>query len=81
MAFRFKVYDIDYAVYVTSETMKCFGCGTEGQLVCSYPDRVGECRSAESLAEPPHAKADCGPTSLRETHIDTPNTKREEEDK
>lgn len=39
LVFKFRVDDFDY---VTSETMKCFGCGTEGHLIRSCPERAGE---------------------------------------
>ncbi len=35
LAFSFCIDDFDYTVHVTSETLKCFGCGAEGHLVRS----------------------------------------------
>lgn len=37
LVFKFKIDGYDYTVHATSETMKCFGCGTVGHLVRSCP--------------------------------------------
>lgn len=60
IVFKFKVDDFDYTVHVTSETMKCFGCGTVGHVIRSCPERVGETsRSAvANTAEPPSVWAE-----------------------
>lgn len=42
LVFKFKVDDFDYTVHVTSETMKCFGCGIVGHVIRSCPERAGE---------------------------------------
>jgi len=39
LVFKFRVDDYDYNVYVTSEKMKCFGCGMEGHLIRSCPEK------------------------------------------
>lgn len=41
LVFRFRIDDYDYIVHVTSEIMKCFGCGAEGHLIRSCPERAG----------------------------------------
>lgn len=40
LVFKFKIDGYDYTVHVTSELMKCFGCGTVGHLIRSCPERV-----------------------------------------
>lgn len=40
LVFKFRVDDYDYNVYVTSEKMKCFGCGVEGHLIRSCPEKT-----------------------------------------
>lgn len=52
LAFRFRIDDFDYTVHVTSDTLRCFGCGAEGHLVRSCPDRAGDRQAAASAAEP-----------------------------
>ena len=46
LSFNFKVDGFNYMVFATSETMKCFGCGVEGHLIRSCPERMGEQRRA-----------------------------------
>ena len=46
LSFNFKVDGFNYMVFATSETMKCFGCGVEGHLIRSCPERSGEQRQA-----------------------------------
>lgn len=60
IVFKFKVDDFDYTVHVTSETMKCFGCGTVGHVIRSCPERVGETSrsAAVNAAEPPSDRAE-----------------------
>ena len=41
LSFNFKVEGFNYMVFATSETMKCFGCGVEGHLIRSCPERAG----------------------------------------
>ena len=41
LSFSFKVDGYNYMVFATSETMKCFGCGVEGHLIRSCPERGG----------------------------------------
>ncbi|KAL7380463.1 hypothetical protein ABVT39_018320 [Epinephelus coioides] len=61
LVFKFRVDDFDHTVDVTSETMKCFGCGTEGHLIHS---RAGERRSAVADVEPPPVVVDAAEVSL-----------------
>ncbi|KAI3352308.1 hypothetical protein L3Q82_005171 [Scortum barcoo] len=44
LTLNFKVDGFNYNVFVTSETMKCFGCGAEGHLIRACPEarREGE---------------------------------------
>jgi len=48
LVFKFKVEDFDYTVHITSETMKCFGCGTVGHVIRSCPERAGETRAVNT---------------------------------
>ena len=53
LVFRFKINDFDYIVHVSSDTMKCFGCGAEGHLIRWCPERAGGSRpAAEPLCRP-----------------------------
>ncbi|KAI3376772.1 hypothetical protein L3Q82_000368 [Scortum barcoo] len=38
LTLNFKVDGFNYIVFVTSETMKCFGCGAEGHLIRACPE-------------------------------------------
>ncbi|KAI3369169.1 hypothetical protein L3Q82_026128 [Scortum barcoo] len=38
LTLNFKVDGFNYNVFVTSETMKCFGCGAEGHLIRTCPE-------------------------------------------
>ena len=40
LVFSIKVDDFDYAVFVNSGTLKCFGCGREGHLVRACPEKT-----------------------------------------
>ncbi len=40
LVLKFRVEDYDYNVYVSSEKMKCFGCGMEGHLIRSCPEKI-----------------------------------------
>ncbi|KAI4880461.1 hypothetical protein NFI96_009804 [Prochilodus magdalenae] len=42
VAFKFKIDDFDYVVFATSDSMRCFGCGQEGHLRRSCPEKVEE---------------------------------------
>lgn len=42
IAVRFKVEGFHYTISATTEAMKCFGCGQEGHLVHSCPERAQE---------------------------------------
>ena len=41
MRFQVKVDDYEYALYATSETTKCFGCGDEGHVISACPNNRG----------------------------------------
>lgn len=38
--FKFKVDDFDYTVFVTTNTMRCFGCGKSGHLIRGCPESI-----------------------------------------
>ncbi|TWW71152.1 hypothetical protein D4764_17G0006350 [Takifugu flavidus] len=37
MALHFRVDDFDYTFFVTTDSLKCFGCGKEGHVIWSCP--------------------------------------------
>ncbi|KAL6455155.1 hypothetical protein MHYP_G00364080 [Metynnis hypsauchen] len=39
-SFKFRIDNLDYTVFATTETMKCFGCGGDGHLIRSCPERL-----------------------------------------
>ncbi|XP_055364888.1 uncharacterized protein LOC129604099 [Betta splendens] len=41
LGFKLRIDDYDYVLFITSETMKCFGCGKEGHLVRACSDKAG----------------------------------------
>ncbi len=71
LAFSFHLDDFDYTVHVTSDSLKCFGCGAEGHLVCSCPERVSDRQAARSVEEPP-VGADGQPAAHSHTHSNRP---------
>ena len=54
LVFQLRVDDFDYAVFVNSGTLKCFGCGKEGHLVRACPEIAPKNRPkpAEATAGP-----------------------------
>lgn len=58
LIFKFKVDDFEYTVHVTSETMKCFGCGSVGHLIRSCPDKTNNSQLAANVAEQASVSAD-----------------------
>ena len=65
LTFKFKVDDFDYTLHVTTDNMKCFGCGMEGHLVRSCPERGGAAGPAPG-AEPPGPPVQPGPAPAAE---------------
>ncbi|KAL7890944.1 hypothetical protein AOLI_G00004200 [Acnodon oligacanthus] len=61
VAFKFRIDDFDYVVFATSDTMKCFGCGQEGHLRRSCPEKPEEGPSQASASGP--MAGDAGQTS------------------
>ena len=55
LVFQLRVDDFDYAVFVNSGTLKCFGCGKEGHLVRACPEIAPKNR-------PKPAEAKAGPS-------------------
>ncbi|TWW77619.1 Transposon TX1 uncharacterized 149 kDa protein ORF 2 [Takifugu flavidus] len=57
MALRFRVDDFDYTVFVTTDSLKCFGCGEEGHVIRSCPNGAEAHRPADlpALDATPHA--------------------------
>ncbi|XP_066534379.1 putative uncharacterized protein DDB_G0290521 [Hoplias malabaricus] len=51
LAIKFRIDNYDYVVYATTATMKCFGCGLEGHLVRSCPNKAAEPQPGPSHAE------------------------------
>ncbi|XP_044074679.1 ras-related protein Rab-36 isoform X1 [Siniperca chuatsi] len=39
LALKFRVDNFEYVVFVTTDKMKCFGCGKSGHLIRSCPDK------------------------------------------
>lgn len=42
VSFKFKIDGFDYVVFVSSDTMKCFGCGQTGHVRRACPERADE---------------------------------------
>lgn len=40
LGLKLTVNDFDYVLFVTSKTMKCFGCGKEGHLIRACPEKL-----------------------------------------
>ena len=57
LSFSFKVDGFNYVVFVSSETMKCFGCGAEGHMIRSCPGGCGARRAAPGRDPPAAASA------------------------
>ena len=66
LSFSFKVDGFNYVVFVSSETMKCFGCGGEGHLVRTCPRDCGARRAAAG-GDPP-ADVTPAPVTVWGTH-------------
>lgn len=52
VAFKFKIDGFDHVIFVSSDNMKCFGCGQEGHLRRSCPVETGEGTSQASEYSP-----------------------------
>ena len=52
LVFSIEVNDFNYAVFVNSGTLKCFGCGREGHLVRTCPEKSpGKCGKSHSKCQ------------------------------
>ena len=60
LSFSFGVDGYNYMVFATSETMKCFGCGVEGHLIRSCPERGGTRQPVAAAAAAASASAPRG---------------------
>lgn len=69
LVFKFKIDGYDYTVHVTSELMKCFGCGTVGHLIRSCPERVTLAEiNADVVEQPSTSGAATSGTTQGNTH-------------
>ncbi len=50
LALNFRVDDFEYVVFVTTDRMKCFGCGKSGHLIRSCPDKSSATGSSKDSA-------------------------------
>uniref|UniRef100_A0A3Q3EXU5 CCHC-type domain-containing protein n=1 Tax=Labrus bergylta TaxID=56723 RepID=A0A3Q3EXU5_9LABR len=67
LSFNFKVDGFNYMVFATSATMKCFGCGAEGHLIRSCPEKNVHVRGntqAAPAAEVTAAAVTPGPSAV-----------------
>ncbi len=53
LVFKYKIDGYDYTVHVTSELMKCFGCGSVGHLIRACPERVTLAETTANVVEQP----------------------------
>ncbi len=53
LVFKYKIDGYDYTVHVTSELMKCFGCGTVGHLIRACSERVTLAETTANVVEQP----------------------------
>ncbi|KAL4009126.1 hypothetical protein ACER0C_002978 [Sarotherodon galilaeus] len=58
LSFSFKIEGFNYMVFASSESMKCFGCGGEGHLIRSCPERLQNTQPTDdAIGEPVPARA------------------------
>ncbi len=50
LALNFRVDDFEYVVFVTTDRMRCFGCGKSGHLIRSCPDKSSATGSSKDSA-------------------------------
>ncbi|KAI3351100.1 hypothetical protein L3Q82_005669 [Scortum barcoo] len=65
LTLNFKVDGFNYNVFVTSETMKCFGCGAEGHLTRACPEAR---RENGSSGRPAEDASSSGPATVVNEH-------------
>ncbi|KAI3355591.1 hypothetical protein L3Q82_018419, partial [Scortum barcoo] len=77
LVFNLRVDDFEYVVFVTSGTLKCFGCGREGHLVRACPEKFSSVRKAQSEETRSQTEQDAEETT--ETQKSQENTETERE--
>ncbi|KAI3367139.1 hypothetical protein L3Q82_008136 [Scortum barcoo] len=77
LVFNLRVDDFEYVVFVTSGTLKCFGCGREGHLVRACPEKSSSVRKAQSEETQSQTEQDAEETT--ETQQSQENTETERE--
>ncbi|KAK1894882.1 Transposon TX1 uncharacterized 82 kDa protein [Dissostichus eleginoides] len=53
LALKFRIDDFLYTVHVTSDILRCFGCGAAGHLIRVCPERAGDAPAVSALAAGP----------------------------
>ncbi|KAI3362075.1 hypothetical protein L3Q82_012216 [Scortum barcoo] len=77
LVFNLRVDDFEYVVFVTSGTLKCFGCGKEEHLVRACPEKSSSVRKAQSEETQSQTEQDAEETT--ETQKSQENTETERE--
>ena len=62
------VDDFNYAIFVTTRMMKCFGCGQSGHQVRACPDKSGNSANVKDLHTEVNAEKGHGSSRPTETH-------------
>ncbi|KAI3376787.1 hypothetical protein L3Q82_000387 [Scortum barcoo] len=68
LTLNFKVDGFNYNVFVTSETMKCFGCGAEGHLIRACPEARRENAGASGSGRPVEDAGSSGSATVVNEH-------------